>query len=90
MEKKLTKIWGKEGFSPSEPIFVESPNAKSEDDGVILFSALNEFDETQVMLIILDAKTFEEMAVIEFQAAGVTPKDFHGQFLQFGRQIQRY
>lgn len=30
------KVWCQPGLYPSEPVFVPSPNAKEEDDGVIL------------------------------------------------------
>ena len=84
------KIWNKDGFSPSEPIFVASLSAESENGGVLLFSALDEQDEKRVLLIILDVKTFTEMALIEFQAVGFVPKYFHGQFFLSGQHVQHY
>lgn len=30
------KVWEQAGFYPSEPVFVPSPDATEEDDGVIL------------------------------------------------------
>lgn len=31
-----SKVWEQPGLYPSEPVFVPSPNATEEDDGVIL------------------------------------------------------
>ena len=74
--------WSKPGFSPSEPVFVASPNATVEDDGVVLFSAVEFSDNQKVLLVILDASTFEEKACVEFTAKGAVTKDFHGIFAQ--------
>ena len=90
IETRKTSRWSRDGFVLSEPIFVAAANAQSEDDGVIIFSALSEKDEKQVLLVILDAKTFDEVAVAEFQASGIVPKDFHGQFLVSGQKTQLY
>lgn len=32
----VTQVWKHEGLYPSEPVFVPSPSAAEEDDGVIL------------------------------------------------------
>jgi len=32
----VPQVWSQEGFYPSEPVFVPSPDAVDEDDGVIL------------------------------------------------------
>lgn len=76
------KCWSKPGLTPSEPVFVASPNATAEDDGVVLFSALDYSNNQKVILIILNASTFEEEACVEFTAAGVVTKDFHGIFTE--------
>lgn len=74
--------WSKPGFSPSEPVFVASPNATAEDDGVVLFSAVDCSNVRKVLLVILNASTFEEMACVEFTAMGTVTKDFHGIFTE--------
>ncbi len=57
------KYFGKEIDSlPSEPIFVENPNPKSEDDGVLLVMILSEEHD---YLSILDAKNMNEIARAE-------------------------
>ena len=74
------KEWTKAGFTPSEPIYVPRPNSNAEDDGIILFSALDQVDPKKVLLVILNASTLQEEAVVEYQATGIVPKDFHGIF----------
>lgn len=54
-----------EDFLPSEPVFVENPNPKSEDDGVLLVMVLNEKND---FLSILDAKNLVEIARAELPA----------------------
>lgn len=46
-------------FLPSEPVFVESPNPSSEDDGVLLVIVLEDKND---FLSILDAKSMVEIA----------------------------
>jgi torulene dioxygenase len=63
--KQSTKIWSPKGnYLPCEPIFVASPNATSEDDGVILTVAL-EAERKLSTLIILDAKEMREIGRAE-------------------------
>ena len=62
---------------PSEPVFVESPNASSEDDGVLLVIVLSQKND---FLSVLDAKDLREIArayVPEHVKASMT---FHGKF----------
>mmetsp|Transcript_56140 Transcript_56140/g.114791 ORF Transcript_56140/g.114791 Transcript_56140/m.114791 type:complete len:520 (-) Transcript_56140:238-1797(-) len=69
--------WQKENFFPGEPTFIPRPGAVDEDDGVLLFSAV-EGESFRAFLEIVDAKT---MATIqEFELP--TPLTFtvHGQF----------
>lgn len=75
-----TKEWIKSGFSPSEPVFVSRPEAQEEDDGIIMFSALDQSDSKKVLLVILNANTFQEEGVVEFKCSGTVTKDFHGIF----------
>ncbi|XP_060110342.1 beta,beta-carotene 15,15'-dioxygenase [Heteronotia binoei] len=54
--------WGEEHCWPAEPVFVPSPNAKEEDDGIILSSIVTTQPQKPPFLLILDAKTFKEIA----------------------------
>lgn len=59
------KIWsGGKGHSPSEAIFVARPDAKDEDDGVLLSVVLDSVCKVSYLLV-LDAKTLEEVARAE-------------------------
>lgn len=87
MKTKEVKEWSKVGFSPSEPVFVSCPGSTEEDDGVLLFSALNQSDSKQVLLVILNARTFQEEASVEYVASGVVTKDFHGIFTRPGEKM---
>ena len=64
VDTKESYTWSEEGTYPSEPIFVETPDAKEEDDGVVL-SMITGLGEKKSFLLILDAKTFEEIARAE-------------------------
>ncbi|WP_339320969.1 carotenoid oxygenase family protein [Paenibacillus sp. FSL W8-0194] len=69
------KSWFQEGHYPGEPVFVASPEASSEDDGVIL-SVVLDGDAGSSYLLALDAITFEELgrAVVPHHI----PYGFHG------------
>jgi len=84
------QLWEKEGFSVSEPVYVARPQATREDDGIILFSAVHHTDLKRVLLVILDASTFEEVSCTEFMAKGTVTKDFHGIFASTGNTVHRY
>ncbi|KAM8742181.1 carotenoid-cleaving dioxygenase, mitochondrial-like [Acanthopagrus schlegelii] len=58
---KTLKVWYQKGFYPSEPVFVPSPDAVEEDDGVILSVVLTPSQDKGTFLLVLDAKTFEEL-----------------------------
>ena len=62
---------------PSEPIFVEKPDAKEEDDGVILTLVLGDKYDS---LVVLDAKTFEEIGRAELPENVKATYTFHGFF----------
>jgi carotenoid cleavage dioxygenase-like enzyme len=62
---------------PSEPIFVENPEAKTEDDGVLLSLVLgNKYD----YMTILDAKDLKEIARAELPQSVKATYSFHGFF----------
>lgn len=78
VDDKSTKTWWEEDCFPSEPIFVPSPNAQSEDDGVILSCLLHKRRENFVSLLVLDANTFKEIGRVQFHTLSTVPNTFHG------------
>uniref|UniRef100_A0AAX7T580 Carotenoid-cleaving dioxygenase, mitochondrial n=1 Tax=Astatotilapia calliptera TaxID=8154 RepID=A0AAX7T580_ASTCA len=78
LKDKTFKVWYQKGFYPSEPVFVPSPDAVEEDDGVILSVVLTPSQDKGTFLLILDAKTFEELgrAYVPINMA----YGFHGTF----------
>uniref|UniRef100_A0A1Y1L6P7 Carotenoid isomerooxygenase n=1 Tax=Photinus pyralis TaxID=7054 RepID=A0A1Y1L6P7_PHOPY len=80
--RKTTKTWCEDSCYPSEPIFIPSPNSQSEDDGVILSALVwGGADTHHVGLIVLNAKTMQEMGRTEFRTSSPVPKCLHGWFL---------
>ncbi|XP_029302502.1 beta-carotene oxygenase 2b [Cottoperca gobio] len=75
---KHMKVWEHAGLYPSEPVFVPSPNATEEDDGVIMSVVITPNKDKSTFLLVLDAKTFEELgrAVVPVNI----PYGFHGTF----------
>jgi len=67
--------WSEEGCFPGEPIFVSRPDAKEEDDGVVLSLVLDLIQQSSFLLI-LDAKDFQELARAE--APHAIPIGLHG------------
>lgn len=53
--------WYKQHHYPGEPVFVPRPNASTEDEGVLLSVVLNTANN-QSYLLVLNARTLEEMA----------------------------
>ncbi|XP_044744862.1 carotenoid isomerooxygenase isoform X2 [Coccinella septempunctata] len=82
IHNKTTKKWFESNCYPSEPIFIPSPEAKFEDDGVVLSAMVwGGDDENHAGIIILDARTFTEIARAEFHTPSPVPKCLHGWFL---------
>lgn len=73
--KKVAR-YGQEGVNCSEPIFVPTPNAEKEDDGVLLTLA-NHFD--RCYLIVVDACSMTELAC--FNIGKFTAVTFHGSYV---------
>jgi beta,beta-carotene 9',10'-dioxygenase len=71
------RTWRQEGTHPGEPVFVAAPDARDEDDGVILSVVLDATEERSVLLV-LDATSFEELG--RAQAPHHIPFGFHGQY----------
>lgn len=50
----FSQVWEQPGLYPSEPVFVPSPNATEEDDGVVLSVVITPNKVSQVQSKILD------------------------------------
>jgi carotenoid cleavage dioxygenase-like enzyme len=74
---KLKKTWYESGCFPSEPVFIERPGAKDEDDGVIV-SAVVGTGGRKSFLLVLDAANFTELA--RAIVPGRLPQSSHGNF----------
>ncbi|MEC8677802.1 MAG: carotenoid oxygenase family protein [Candidatus Margulisiibacteriota bacterium] len=74
-----TEIYKKENCIPSEPIFVQNPSKKEEDDGIIL-SVLFNTNTNCTELHGIDAKTMNTLFVSTIK--GIKGYTFHGQFLK--------
>jgi carotenoid cleavage dioxygenase-like enzyme len=69
--------WYRAGLYPGEPVFVPSPAAKAEDDGVLLSIVLDTAADRSFLLV-LDAGTLAELA--RANAPHPIPFHFHGAF----------
>ncbi|XP_012782431.2 carotenoid-cleaving dioxygenase, mitochondrial [Ochotona princeps] len=76
---KTLKVWRKDGFYPSEPVFVPIPGANEEDDGVVLSVVITPNQKESNFLLVLDAKNFEELGRAEVPVQ--MPYGFHGTFV---------
>ncbi|CAH1249331.1 BCO2 [Branchiostoma lanceolatum] len=63
--KKAVGLWHEKDMYPSEPIFIASPDSKSEDDGVIVSAVTSVLPDKPGFLLVMDAKTFTEVARAE-------------------------
>ncbi|XP_076879794.1 beta,beta-carotene 15,15'-dioxygenase [Brachyhypopomus gauderio] len=86
--KNITKVdtitkthieWLEEDCYPSEPVFVASPSAVDEDDGVILSSVISLNLKKPPFLLVLDAKTLKEIARASLDTT--VHMDLHGLFI---------
>ncbi|ORY02234.1 carotenoid oxygenase [Basidiobolus meristosporus CBS 931.73] len=73
-------VWQHPGCTPSEPIFIPSPNATAEDDGVLL-SVILDGNKGKSFLVVLDAKELTEIARATFTQQHVVPFGFHGRYM---------
>lgn len=69
--------WAENGCFPGEPVFVAAPDAKSEDQGVLL-SVVLDGRKGNSFLLVLDAGSLDELARAEVPHH--IPFGFHGQF----------
>jgi carotenoid cleavage dioxygenase-like enzyme len=76
---RTSAVWHEEGTFPGEPVFVGAPNAEDEDEGVLLSVVLDGRLEHSFLLV-LDARTLEELARAEVPHH--IPFGFHGQFVR--------
>ncbi|XP_041824936.1 beta,beta-carotene 15,15'-dioxygenase isoform X2 [Melanotaenia boesemani] len=76
---KETVCWSEDNCWPSEPVFVPRPNGESEDDGVVLVSVTTSNPGQSGYILILDGKTFKEVARANVQTA--LRMDMHGLFI---------
>lgn len=74
---KQTWQWSEEHCYPGEPVFVASPNAAEEDDGVVL-SVVLDLKNNSSFLLILEAKGFKEIA--RSRVPHLIPYGLHGQY----------
>ncbi|KAJ3319263.1 hypothetical protein HDU76_000599 [Blyttiomyces sp. JEL0837] len=83
------KAWHVSGCFPGEPVFVANPTGNGdEDDGILVSVVLdgrNKLDggdgEVHSFLLILDAKSMNEIARAELPEGKVVPFGFHGNFV---------
>ncbi|XP_030620643.1 beta,beta-carotene 15,15'-dioxygenase [Chanos chanos] len=71
--------WTEEECYPSEPVFIPSPDAVEEDDGIILSSVVSLTPNRPPFMLVLNAKTFEEIARASINAT--VHMDLHGLFV---------
>ena len=76
--ERRTIEWREDGCSPGEPVFVSAPDAKAEDDGVLL-SVVFDSRSGRSFMLVLDAADLSELARAE--APHHIPYGFHGQFV---------
>jgi carotenoid cleavage dioxygenase-like enzyme len=77
LARTVTSSWYEKGCYPGEPVFVATPEAANEDDGVIL-SVVLDANKAASFLLILDASTFQELARAE--VSHHIPFGFHGNY----------
>uniref|UniRef100_A0A673JE69 Beta,beta-carotene 9',10'-oxygenase-like n=1 Tax=Sinocyclocheilus rhinocerous TaxID=307959 RepID=A0A673JE69_9TELE len=78
LEGKKLKVWRHAGLFPSEPVFVPAPDAKDEDDGVVMSVVITPREKKSSFLLVLDAKTFTELGRAEVPVD--IPYGTHGLF----------
>lgn len=78
LEGKKLKVWRHPGMFPSEPVFVPAPDAKDEDDGVVMSVVITPREKKSSFLLVLDAKTFTELGRAEVPVD--IPYGTHGLF----------
>ena len=77
LQEGTSKQWFEAGCIPVEPLMVPSPDAKSEDDGVVLSIVMGA--DGKSFLLCLDAKTFKELGRAHLPYG--IPYGFHASFV---------
>lgn len=77
MQEGTSKQWHEAGCIPVEPLMVPAPNAKSEDDGVVLCIVMGA--DGKSFLLCLDAGSFEELGRAHLPYG--IPYGFHASFI---------
>jgi carotenoid cleavage dioxygenase-like enzyme len=75
---KARKTWYEAECFPSEPVFIERPGARDEDDGVIVSGVVGTGGRKSFLLV-LDASSFTELARAIIPSR--LPQSLHGNFL---------
>ncbi|XP_066499980.1 retinal Mueller cells isomerohydrolase-like isoform X2 [Hoplias malabaricus] len=79
VKNKETRIWQEADSYPSEPLFVQNPDAQEEDDGVLLTIVVNPgAAKRPAYLLILDARDLTEIARAEIDV--IVPVTLHGMY----------
>lgn len=78
VQTKETWVWQEDECYPSEPLFVPSPGATEEDDGVLLSIVVKPGAERPGFLLVLDAMKLTELARAEVNT--IIPVTFHGMY----------
>ncbi|KAH9495081.1 Beta,beta-carotene 15,15'-monooxygenase [Bulinus truncatus] len=81
VEKKVLEWMCDQDHFPGEPVFVPGPDRNSEDDGVVLCPVVSSSAEHSSFLLVLDARTMEEVARATTPAELKMNYSFHGLFL---------
>lgn len=83
IETGVTLLWRDSDYQyPAEPIFVPRPHSTEEDDGVLVIPVVETRKDQTNYLIVLDAKTFDEIARVESKES--IPNAMHGIFIPDG------
>jgi beta,beta-carotene 9',10'-dioxygenase len=77
VERHESRLWSEDGCYPGEPVFVQAPDGRGENDGVVLSVVLNT-RKGNSFLLVLDAHTFEELGRAEVPHH--IPLGLHGQY----------
>jgi beta,beta-carotene 9',10'-dioxygenase len=75
--ERSSTTWSEDGCYPGEPVFVATPDAEDEDDGVLL-SVVLDGRKGNSLLLVLDAASLDELA--RAAVPHHIPFGFHGQF----------
>ncbi|KAK3763666.1 hypothetical protein RRG08_051188 [Elysia crispata] len=80
VEKSVKTYELDENYNPGEPVFVARPDATEEDDGVVMSTIVAANSSVQSYLVVLDAKTFQEVARANLPSEKKVSLTFHGIF----------